>query len=304
MKLTVDGLVKSFEQKEILHGVSFEAVSGRTMGFLGRNGSGKTTTIRCIMGLFYPEKGEVLLNGTEFIPERYRVGYLPEERGMYLKEPIDAQLVYFAELKGMKTAEAKKSVKAWLERFGLEEHMKKKLETLSKGNQQKIQIIQALVDDPEILILDEPFSGLDPVNAQLLSDTISEFVKKDRILIFSSHQMGFVEEFCEDITLIDQGNIILKGNLAEIKRERGKNRIRLETVPEKRENLERILTKTVQVGVVRDEQSFILDGVDAIKKAEILTLCLNADIPIEMLRSYEPSLQEIFISETVGEAHE
>ncbi|MGB7595410.1 MAG: ATP-binding cassette domain-containing protein, partial [Erysipelotrichaceae bacterium] len=227
MILEIKGINKSFTGKQVLHDVSFTVTSGKAMGFLGRNGAGKTTTIRALMDVFQADSGTFVLDGKIFEPIHYKVGYLPEERGLYGKEKILSQLIYFATLRGATRSEAKASAEYWLERFGLTYAKNHKLETLSKGNQQKIQIAQALLNDPEIIILDEPFSGLDPVNSQVLESVIVESIQKGKLVIFSSHQMNYVEEFCDEIALIEQGKIILSGNLKEIKRNLGKERLRV-----------------------------------------------------------------------------
>ncbi len=227
MNLELININKSFSGKHILHDVNFSIESGRAMGFLGRNGSGKTTTIRTLMDVFKPDSGEFLLNDEKFIRKNYKIGYLPEERGLYGKVKIIDQLAYLGELKNMSSKEAKKSANYWIDYMGLSEYANKNLDTLSKGNQQKIQIIQAVIDDPEIVILDEPFSGLDPVNSQIFKDLIKELITKDKLVIFSSHQMGYVEEFCDDITFIKSGRVIETGDLNILKNKLGDNKIRL-----------------------------------------------------------------------------
>lgn len=217
MKLELRDLNKSFSGKKILKSVSFKVYSGRTMGFLGRNGAGKTTTIRCIMNVFKPDSGEIILDGKPFNRDDYKIGYLPEERGMYAETSLISQITYFGRLKGMSAAAAKKAAEEWIERLELADYAKKKLKTLSKGNQQKIQLTQALVNDPDILILDEPFSGLDPVNAGTLKDIIRSFISKNRLVIFSSHQMSYVEQFCDDVTIIQNGEIMVTGPLSDLR---------------------------------------------------------------------------------------
>ena len=224
MRLELKNINKSFNKKQILHDVSFAIESGKAMGFLGRNGAGKTTTIRTLMNVFKPDSGEFLLDGMPFDRRKYKIGYLPEERGMYQKINIIDQLVYFGELKGLKSKDARKSALELLEKVELSEYANKNLETLSKGNQQKVQILQAIINDPDIVVFDEPFSGLDPVNSRILKDIISEFIKKDRIVIFSSHQMSYVEEFCDDVTFIKNGKVILSDNLEKIKEVKGKGK--------------------------------------------------------------------------------
>ena len=191
MKLELKNIKKSFEEKEVLHGVSFSVESGRALGLLGRNGAGKTTTMRIIMDVFRANEGEVLLDGKKFKPDGSQVGYLPEERGLYPKKVVKEQMMYLAMLRGMTKKEAAKSTKKWLEKLQVSEYTDKKLETLSKGNQQKVQLAATLVGEPEIVILDEPFSGLDPVNSQILKDVITELISEGRIVIFSSHQMSY-----------------------------------------------------------------------------------------------------------------
>lgn len=216
MKLEIKNVNKTFDKTQILHDVSFTVESGKAMGFLGRNGAGKTTTIRSLMDVFKADSGEFLLDGKPLDRNKYKIGYLPEERGMYQKIKILDQLIYFGELKGMSKKDAKESAMAGLERLELESYANKKMETLSKGNQQKIQILQAVINDPDIIIFDEPFSGLDPVNAQVLKDIIVEYINKNRIVLFSSHQMNLVEEFCDDITFIKKGHILLSDNLNKL----------------------------------------------------------------------------------------
>ncbi|EPZ58979.1 ABC transporter family protein [[Clostridium] sordellii ATCC 9714] len=159
-----------------------------------------------------------MIDGKKFKPRDYQIGYLPEERGLYPKKKVTEQIVYLAQLRGIPAKKAKESAKIWLQKLGIEEYANRTLDSLSKGNQQKVQLAQTLVCDPEIVILDEPFSGLDPVNAQILKDTVRELISKEKIVIFSSHQMSYVEEFCEEIAIINKGEIVLSGNLREIKK--------------------------------------------------------------------------------------
>ena len=194
MKLEVKEIRKSFGDTEVLHGISFRVESGKALGLLGRNGAGKTTTIRVLMDVFHPNAGCVLADGKPFIPKEHKIGYLPEERGLYPQKKVLDQMVYLAALRGMGTKEARESGKWWLDRLEIGEYADRKLETLSKGNQQKVQLAQTLICDPDIIILDEPFSGLDPVNSQILKDVVREQILKGRLVIFSSHQMGYVEE--------------------------------------------------------------------------------------------------------------
>ena len=189
MKLEVKDLRKSFGETEVLHGVSFSVESGRALGLLGRNGAGKTTTIRILMDVFKANSGSVTMDGMPFLTRNYQIGYLPEERGLYPKKTVGEQLVYLAMLRGSSAKEAKAQMKKWLERMGVSEYENRKLETLSKGNQQKVQLAQSLLCNPELVFLDEPFSGLDPVNAQILKDVIKEQIAEGKLVVFSSHQI-------------------------------------------------------------------------------------------------------------------
>ena len=217
MQLQLKDIHKSFGEKQVLKGITFSAESGKAFGLLGRNGAGKTTTIRILMDVFPADSGEVLLDGRPIDYTRTGLGYLPEERGLYPKKKIIDQLVYFAELKGCARKDAVKAIDYWLDRLEMTEYRNKRLDTLSKGNQQKIQLITAVAHDPEIVILDEPFSGLDPVNAILLKDVVREEISKGKIVLFSSHQMNYIEEFCDSIAILNKGQIVLQGDLHQIK---------------------------------------------------------------------------------------
>jgi ABC-2 type transport system ATP-binding protein len=303
MILEIKGINKSFSGKQVLHDVTFTVTSGKAMGFLGRNGAGKTTTIRALMDVFQADSGTFVLDGKIFQPNQYRVGYLPEERGLYGKEKILPQLIYFATLRGATRSEAKASAEYWLERFELTYAKNHKLETLSKGNQQKIQIAQALLNDPEIIILDEPFSGLDPVNSQTLENVIVESIQKGKLVIFSSHQMNYVEEFCDEIALIEQGKIILNGNLKEIKRNLGKQRIRVAKGEGENEELKKQLESSIRdIRIDNDEHSLIIELLEGKTGPEFLRECLDAKIELQMFGPYEPSLQDIFVR-MVGKEH-
>lgn len=298
MKLEVKNVVKSFGEKEILHHVSFEVNSSKVMGFLGRNGAGKTTTIRCLMDVFKPDSGEFLLDGKPFDPKVVKIGYLPEERGMYQKSSVLDQLVYFAMLRNASKKEALESANYWISRFGLEEYRNKKLETLSKGNQQKIQIAQAFLNDPDILILDEPFSGLDPVNSEMFKQAIKDFRTQNKLVIFSSHQMAYVEEICDDVTIINHGNIVVTSNLNDLKRQYGKNKLLVKADNYSSEELERLLNdyhpETTDVGLIIEN--------NGLSQNEILNDLMNKGLVISKFGFYEPSLQDIFVK-LVGDQH-
>jgi len=262
---------------------------------LGRNGAGKSTTIRCLMDVFRPDSGDFLLDGRPFKPRSLKIGYLPEERGMYQKNEVLAQLMYFARLRGASKADALKSANHWVDYFGLGDYKKKKLEVLSKGNQQKIQIAQSFLNEPDILILDEPFSGLDPVNARIFQDAISDFVKEGRLVIFSSHQMSYVEDVCDDVTLIHEGRILLSGDLDEIRREEGQNKLFL-SVLSADETWERDLKAAFPTLLISPaDDGLILDTQGTLTQGEIMAWLGRKGLVLRRFGLYEPSLNDIFI---------
>lgn len=300
MKLEVKDIHKSFGEKEVLHGVSFSVESGKALGLLGRNGAGKTTTIRILMDVFKANGGAVTIDGKPFKPKQHQIGYLPEERGLYPQKTVSEQLLYLAELRGLKGKKAKESLKYWLKRLGVEEYENRKLDTLSKGNQQKIQLAQTLICNPEIVILDEPFSGLDPVNSQILKDVIREQIESGKLVIFSSHQMSYVEEFCEDIVIINHGEVVLDGNLREIKREYAKDRLVLGILnmspQELKDMVEKELKDCVSVVGIRKLQGQVILKLNQGKTSrDVLERLLRLEAPVEIFGIYEPSLTEIFV---------
>lgn len=297
MNLEVRDIYKTFDETEVLHDVSFDVEKGKALGLLGRNGAGKTTTIRIIMNLFNPDNGTIYYNGEIFNPRKHLIGYLPEERGLYPKSKVMEQLIYLGRLRGLDKKEAKDSTIYWLERLEVDEYKDRNLETLSKGNQQKIQLAQTFLGDPDIIILDEPFSGLDPVNSQILKDIILDLIQS-KLLIFSSHQMNYVEEFCKDIALIDKGHIVLRGNLKGIKSNYGRRRYRLaikgKSPREANEIVTANLDNLVSSTEPRGDDSLIELNVN-VDSREVLKELLNLDLEIEKFLAYEPSLADIFI---------
>ncbi|MFA8342820.1 MAG: ABC transporter ATP-binding protein [Rhodothermaceae bacterium] len=226
--LEVKNLTKSFGDVRAVNNSSFYIPEGSIFGLIGRNGAGKTTTIRMMMNIYMPDSGEVILRGTKIGQEfRDKVGYLPEERGLYKKMKVLETLLFFAELKGKTGKKVKKEALAYLERFSLLDRKDAKVEELSKGNQQKIQFIGTILHDPEFIILDEPFSGLDPVNTNILKEIILEQKERGKVIILSTHLMDFAEKMCDHIAMIDKGDIILNGSLSEIKKQYGKQNITL-----------------------------------------------------------------------------
>jgi ABC-2 type transport system ATP-binding protein len=216
--LSVRNVSKRFGDVVALRNVSFDVHPGRIMGFLGRNGAGKTTTMRTVFGLVTPDTGDVTFDGAPVTTERrLRFGYMPEERGLYPRMRVRDQLVYFGRLSGLTGPEATAATDRWLEEFGLSDRAGAKLEDLSHGNQQRIQLAAALVHDPDVLVLDEPFSGLDPIGVGSLSEVLRSFAGRGAAILFSSHQLDLVEHICEDIAIIDEGAVVVDGNLGSIR---------------------------------------------------------------------------------------
>ena len=289
MILELKNIEKSFGEKKVLTGVSFKAEGGKAFGLLGRNGAGKTTSIRILMDVFPANSGEVLIDGQPIDYNKIGIGYLPEERGLYPKKIIIDQLTYFAELKGLSRKAAIQSIDYWLDRLGMTEYRNKRLDTLSKGNQQKIQLITALAHDPDIVILDEPFSGLDPVNAMLLKDVVKEQIAKGKIVLFSSHQMSYIEEFCDSIAILKNGVVALHGDLHDIKRDYPRDRLVVRT-----EKPEAILEDFGTVCTVTEDGALQIQLTSADEKKAVMTrLVENYDI--DEVKVFEPSLNDIFV---------
>lgn len=304
MRLEVKDIHKSFGETEILKGISFSVESGKALGLLGRNGAGKTTTIRVLMDVFHANSGELLLDGKQFDPRKIQIGYLPEERGLYPKREIMEQMVYLARLRGISRRQAIANSKRWLTRLEVDQYAGKLLETLSKGNQQKVQLASTLVCDPDIVILDEPFSGLDPVNSQILQEVVQELIADGKIVIFSSHQMSYVEEFCEDIVIINHGEVALAGNLDEIKREFGENQLVISGVGMDVETFETVLVKEAGDLVTitgHSKEEVIVRLCEGVTRKQLFTALADIeDVEIEHFETYKPSLNDIFVAK-VGE---
>ena len=293
MKLELSAIEKSFGAKHVLKGISLCAEGGKAFGLLGRNGAGKTTTIRILMNVFPADAGEIRFDGKPIDYRTVHFGYLPEERGLYPKKKIIDQLVYFAELKGMRRAEAIRAADYWLDRLEMSEYRNKRLDTLSKGNQQKIQLVTALAHDPEIIILDEPFSGLDPVNALLLKDVVRGEIAKGKIVLFSSHQMNYIEEFCDSIAILNDGQVVLSGELGEIKRSYPRNRLVVRSP-----QLPAIAEAFGNRAEIRGSE--LLLTLDSPEQKQETIGRLNAAFDIDEVKVFEPSLNDIFV-EYAGE---
>lgn len=297
MNLVITNLNKSFNENHVLKDINLNVKSGQIFGYLGRNGAGKTTSMRILMDVFDGDSGTITMNGKEFKPTDYKIGYLPEETGMYSKFKVNEQLIYFAQLRGASKEDAIKSMNTWCKEFGIEKYLNQKLGTLSKGNQQKVQITQAFINEPDILILDEPFSGLDPVNAKIFQDALTNYIREDRIIIFSSHQMSYVESFCDDIALINEGRIVLEGALSEIKKTMGEGKLRLRF--NDRTNLD--FLQKYQYSIEKEDIILSLNPDET--KEELIQGLFTQGIKVSMFMDYFPSLQEIFIAK-VGDHDE
>lgn len=296
--LRVDRVAKRFGDFTAVEDLSFEVRAGRVFGFLGPNGAGKTTTIRMIVGITAPDEGSIELFDRKISPElQDRIGYLPEERGLYKKLRIVDQLRYFAALKGMSSSDAEKKIDFWLERMNLGEWKKKKTTDLSKGMQQKIQFISTVMHDPDLLILDEPFSGLDPINVEFLIEVISEFKTQDKTIIFSTHLMETAEKLCKDILLINKAHKVISGSLRQVKESYAKNLIALRA-----EGAERVLSdpRVVQKQVVHADETIIhlSNGMDP---QVLLRKLVEGGAVISKFEKVEPSLNDIFIDKIKGE---
>jgi ABC-2 type transport system ATP-binding protein len=300
LALQVEKVTKNYADKTAVNGIDFQLEQGEIFGLLGGNGAGKTTTMRMVLGLIYPDQGRILWNGKPYTDELRRLmGYLPEERGLYPKVKVSDQILYLAELRGVKRKDADVSLKFWLERFEVPEYYNKKVEELSKGNQQKIQFIAAIIHNPEILILDEAFSGLDPVNVELLKATVTDLNKQGKTILFSSHRMDHVEELCQKICIMHKSNTVLQGNLRQIKGAFPKERILLDTtVPVN--GLEQIDGVT---SVKRLESGGYEIRISDLKAAEPILTAAMKQAGILRYQIMEPTLNEIFIKK-VGNTHE
>lgn len=296
MGLKVTNVTKSFLDKKAVDNISFSIDSPGVFGLLGTNGAGKTTTIRMMLGIIKKDSGEITWNGKEVTRKNVNFGYLPEERGIYPKSKVIDQLVYFGKLKGMKKDEAVEKVKYWAKKLEVEQYLEMPAEKLSKGNQQKIQFIIAVMHNPELVILDEPFSGLDPVNAKILKDVILELVKEGKYIVMSSHQMTQIEEFCTDVVILNKGVTVLKGNLKEIKNSYPCNKLEIST----KENIDDYIENVGLTVNFSKNNEYVIDINGEEKANELLkTLTLN-NIKIMKYELKRPSLQDIFI-EKVGE---
>ncbi len=294
MSLTVKHINKWFGQFQAIKDLSMEVQEGAIFGFLGANGAGKTTTMRMILDILRPDSGSITWNGMDVrqVPRRI-LGYLPEERGLYPKMRLDEQLLFLARLNGLSKQDAEKALAEWLERFQMSENRKQKIESLSKGNQQKVQFLATILHDPTILIMDEPFSGLDPVNANVLKEAFLEMHRRGKTIIFSTHQLEQAEELCQDIVIINKGQSVVQGSVREVKRQQGRHvvRLKLENDPQT-EWLEQI----PGVQVTKRREDYIVMNIEAnFNPNVIVEAALHHGGIISRFELTEPSLTDIFI---------
>jgi ABC-2 type transport system ATP-binding protein len=298
MALQLESVTKRFGDFTAVDDLTLSVGDGTMYGFLGANGAGKTTTFRMILGLLNANEGRITWNNK---PINYKtspeIGYLPEERGLYPKMKVEEQLIFLGQLRGMNKTDAKAGLKNWLDRMEIPHYANKKVEELSKGNQQKIQVIASLLHNPKLLILDEPFSGLDPVNVELLKEAIIEFRNSGATIIFSSHRMDHVEELCEELSIIHHGKQIVSGTLREVKQSFGKQNVRIHS--------DNDLSKLASISGVTSVSKSIEGALYQVESEHIANKLLTAALesgPIRHFAIEEPSLQDIFI-EKVGKVH-
>lgn len=299
MGLLIGHVTKKFGDFTAVNDISLRLDKGKMLGFLGRNGAGKTTTFRMILGLSETTTGHITYEGKNINKHMYnKVGYLPEERGLHPKMTVEEELTYLATLKGLSSRDIQQRIDYWLERFAITENRKKRIQSLSKGNQQKIQLLASMLHEPELLILDEPFSGLDPVNVELLKRAVKDLNDKGSTIIYSSHRMEHVEELCDDVCIIDKGQLVVSGDIQKVRSEHGNKLVIVES----------------------DHQIDGLDDIPGILKKEhrkhdvrltieneaVAEKIYNTVIKQGYVRRFqvlEPSLNDIFIDK-VGELHE
>jgi ABC-2 type transport system ATP-binding protein len=293
--LSLSHLVKHYATQKAVDDISFDIQKGSIFGLLGPNGAGKTTLLRMITGIFYPDGGEIKLDGKHFDPllDIREIGYMPEERGLYKKMKIGEQALYLAQLRGLSKVEAMERITYWFEKFEMQSWWNKKVEDLSKGMSQKLQFVITVLHEPKLIILDEPFSGLDPLNANLIKDEIYALAKKGATIIFSTHRMEQVEEICDHIVLVNLGKKILDGTVADIKQQYKEYIFAIETThPElvKDNDLFSIIEKEE-----KNTNKVLIKLSNAVASNEVLKYLIEQQVPITSYNEVLPSLNDIFI---------
>jgi ABC-2 type transport system ATP-binding protein len=290
--LELKNLQKHYATQKAVDDVSFSIKQGSIFGLLGPNGAGKTTLLRMITGIFYPDSGELLFDGKPFDPQNdfVHIGYMPEERGLYKKMKIGEQAVYLAQLKGLSKSEALEKIKYWFKKFEMESWWNKKVEDLSKGMSQKLQFVTTVLHEPKLIILDEPFSGLDPLNANLIKDEIYGLAQRGSTIIFSTHRMEQVEEICDHIILMNLGKKILDGTVTDVKQQFKENKFNVQFKGQPTELVSPIFTIEHQ-----EKQQLIVKINEGYTSNHVLNYLLQQDVLIERFNEILPSLNDIFI---------
>lgn len=294
--LSVKNITKTFGERVAVNDLSFKMTESGVFGLIGTNGAGKTTSIRVILGIMKADGGSAQWNGRPISRDTVRFGYLPEERGIYMKEKVSEQLVYFGMLHKMTRNDALASSRKWIARLGLDEYAEYVAEKLSKGNQQKVQLIAALMHDPLLIFLDEPFSGLDPVNTELFRSIIRELVDDGRYIVMSSHQMSTVEEYCENLVILDRGRTVLSGNLKEIKASYGRTRLAVNSSPVAKTAADALGLRAIEERA--DYTEYRINGYGDAKKLMDTMIAVGEYPSYFVIR--EPSLHEIFLDKVGG----
>lgn len=292
--LRIEHIVKTFGSFTAVNDVSFEVKPGTIFGFLGTNGAGKTTTMRMILDIIRPDTGQITWNGTPTRDlARAQFGYLPEERGLYPKMQVEDQLLFIGQLYGASKRDVQRRIDGWLERFNVTENRHKTVDQLSKGNQQKIQFLAAILHDPEILIMDEPYSGLDPVNAQQMKDAFQELVNQGKTLIFSTHQLNDAQELSSDVAIIHRGNLLISGSVDEVRQSTNEHYLRFAVAGDKEMPW---LDEIPDVHVVSRRSDLVEIGVpDEDAARGILRTAIDRDLPVTMFEIDYPSLNDVFL---------
>lgn len=295
MELIFENVSKSYGNKKVVNNISFKINKPSIFGFLGTNGAGKSTSIRMLLGIIKKDAGFITLDGKPITRKNTNFGYMPEERGLYPKVTIYNQLMFFSELKGINKKEADKSIKFWLKKLDMMEYINMEAEKLSKGNQQKIQFILSIMNDPDLIVLDEPFSGLDPVNTEMLKSVVIDLVKQGKYIIMSSHQMSQIEEFCSDILILDKGKSVLQGNLNEIKDSYEINTVNIITD----DKIDTLLKKLKLIDYSYVNNNYIIKVKSKDEGLKLFNTLVKNNIELIKFELKKPSLNDIFI-EKVG----
>ncbi len=290
LSLQIQNLTKIFGESKAVNQLQISLPKGEVLGLLGRNGAGKTTTIKMLLGLLTPNEGSITWEGKMISESDVTIGYLPEERGLYTKSRVIDQLRYFGRLEGMTKKEVDRAIDQWLEKLAIPEYKYKTAGELSKGNQQKIQLIAALIHDPELLILDEPFSGLDPVNAGMLANIIEEQVQSGKTIILSSHRMEQVETFCQHVCILKKGEAVVKGKLSDIKQEYGFRNLTIEDAVENERALQ-----ALHISYEKQQGLLYMKVHDDAEALTILKKLQEQGISLRQFKMLEPTLNEIFV---------